>query len=131
MSSVKSLVCGVVLGLSLVGCKDMKELGPNPGPESAQGQPFYPAVAQTISLNQELLERLGEPVQFGASTVRTREGDNQAGSVLIDVELSGPKGDGRAQVKVTKASDKAPWVSKGGDFFPGSKGGPPVHLPPR
>jgi hypothetical protein len=128
MNSVKSLMWSAVLGLSLVGCK---EIGPNPGPENAQGQAFYPAVAQTISLNQELLERQGEPVQFGASTVRTREGDDHAGSVLIDVELSGPKGDGRAQVKVSKANDKAPWVSKGGDFFPGAKGGPPVHLPGR
>ena len=122
MNATRWVLVGLLgVGLSL-GCDE------KPKVVSAVGQPFYTSVAQTISLNQELLERLGEPVTFGESILKSREGDNNVGTALVEVELSGPKGKGKAQVKVVKANPNTPWTSKGGDYFPTEPAGPPIHL---
>src|SRR6185295_3955891 len=87
---------------------------------NAKNQPFFPSADHTISLNQELNERVGSPMTYGEVVLKNLEGNDDSGTVMLDVNVSGPKLSGHAQIKVTKANHGAPWVSKGGDFFPTS-----------
>ena len=109
--------------LALAGCKD--ELDAQIARDFQRSPAFRP-VAQTISLNPEVNNALGAPIQFGEVTIKSYQAGKGG---AVDVKLSGPKGSGHAVVNLVEAGKDAPPISKGGDFFPAS--GPPIHLDPR
>jgi len=109
--------------LALFGCED-KATGPSS--ERLKQSEAYRAAAQAVSLNQDVLEAVGEPATFG--DVALKHESNEA--ITLDLQLSGPKGSGHAQMDVAKPTQKQPlYESKGGDFFP-DKSGRPIHLRP-
>ena len=113
-------VLAVVGALALFGCEDKG----GPSSEKLKQGDAYRAAAQAVSLNQDVLEAVGEPVTFG-DVAQKRDSEE---AVTLDLQLSGPKGSGHAQVDLAKPTPKQPqFISKGGDFFP-DKAGRPIHL---
>jgi hypothetical protein len=99
---------------------------------NVRSTPYYSAAVQTISVSPELNDRLGAPMVFGDVQVKDLNVDraSDTGSVVLDIQVTGPKESGHVQMKVMRPNEKLPWANKGGDYFP-AKEGPPVHLAPR
>ncbi|MBS2027718.1 MAG: hypothetical protein JST54_07450 [Deltaproteobacteria bacterium] len=115
-------VVAVAGALALFGCEDKT----GPSSEKLKQSDAYRTAAQAVSLNQDVLEAVGEPVTFGDVALK-RDSDD---AITLDLSLSGPKGSGHAQMDVSKPTPKqALYMSRGGDFFP-DKAGRPIHLRP-
>ena len=80
-----------------------------------------------LSMNQQVNERLGVPVQMGELKVQ-REEKPFLGThtVTLSIAMTGPKATGKATVNLVKEPTKKVWVFKNGELFPSN--GPPIFV---
>ena len=100
-----------------------------------RGSPYYVASERALSLDPSLNALLGGNMKFGEAVLKDSDLSGDAGSVSLDLMVSGTNGSGHARVRLTRPKRQgsqpreAPWQFQGGDFFPDN--GPPLHLDPR
>lgn len=130
---VVAVIGGLVLARvfvwdALVGAT--QEAREHPSTERLKQTAYYRAAAQQISLDQDVLEAVGQPLEFGEVELKSHSGDESHGTVLIDLQVKGPKGAGHGQLQLARQDERHPWVSRGGDFFLAA-GGRPIRLLPK
>lgn len=98
-------------------------------PEQVRQTPYFHVAAQQISLDQDVLDALGQPLEFGAAQLKSQSEHGDLTTVVLDLQVKGPKGSGHGQVTIAETKPSI-WVSKGGDFFLAA-GGRPIRLDAR
>lgn len=102
------LICGGLCAGCVIAVRlgtTAAQKGIQEGFKFAQLDPAYVEAQQAVTADQQVIDRLGEPIETVASWEREAEGDLQAAGETFQFDIKGPKGTGIVSVVATRDGD--------------------------